>query len=35
VRIAFAEHARCGMPMTLLSLLLALARLYGTGHAAP
>jgi hypothetical protein len=35
VRLTFLEHARCGVPMTLLSLLLALAWLYGVGHAAP
>jgi Na+/H+ antiporter NhaD/arsenite permease-like protein len=35
VRLSFAEHAKCGVPMTLLSLLLALAWLYGAGYAAP
>jgi Na+/H+ antiporter NhaD/arsenite permease-like protein len=35
VRLSFLEHARCGVPMTLLSLLLALAWLYGMGYAAP
>jgi hypothetical protein len=35
VRLSFLEHARCGVPMTLLSLLLALAWLYGAGHAEP
>jgi hypothetical protein len=34
VRLSFLEHARCGVPMTLLSLLLALAWLYGMGYAA-
>jgi Na+/H+ antiporter NhaD/arsenite permease-like protein len=34
VRLSFAEHARCGVPMTLLSLLLALVWLYGMGGAA-
>jgi Na+/H+ antiporter NhaD/arsenite permease-like protein len=33
VVLTFAEHARCGVPMTLLSLLLALAWLALTGHA--
>jgi Na+/H+ antiporter NhaD/arsenite permease-like protein len=32
VRLSFLEHARCGVPMTLLSLLLALAWLYATGY---
>ena len=32
VFLSFAEHARCGVPITLLSLLLALAWLYGIGH---
>jgi Na+/H+ antiporter NhaD/arsenite permease-like protein len=32
VFLSFAEHARCGVPITLLSLLLALAWLYGVGH---
>jgi Na+/H+ antiporter NhaD/arsenite permease-like protein len=32
VRLSFAEHARCGVPITLLSLLLALAWLYGVGY---
>jgi Na+/H+ antiporter NhaD/arsenite permease-like protein len=32
VALTFAEHARCGVPMTLLSLLLALAWLYGIGY---
>jgi Na+/H+ antiporter NhaD/arsenite permease-like protein len=32
VRLSFLEHARCGVPMTLLSLLLALAWLYGMGY---
>jgi hypothetical protein len=29
---SFAEHARCGVPITLLSLRLALVWLYGIGH---
>jgi Na+/H+ antiporter NhaD/arsenite permease-like protein len=33
VVLTFAEHARCGVPMTLLSLLFALAWLALTGHA--
>jgi Na+/H+ antiporter NhaD/arsenite permease-like protein len=33
VILTFTEHARCGVPMTLLSLLLALAWLYGMGYA--
>ena len=33
VILTFAEHARCGVPMTLLSLLLALAWLVLMGHA--
>jgi Na+/H+ antiporter NhaD/arsenite permease-like protein len=33
VVLTFAEHARCGLPMTLFSLLLALAWLYGMGYA--
>jgi Na+/H+ antiporter NhaD/arsenite permease-like protein len=33
VALTFAEHARCGVPMTLLSLLFALAWLALTGHA--
>jgi Na+/H+ antiporter NhaD/arsenite permease-like protein len=33
VVLTFAEHARCGVPMTLLSLLLALAWLALVGHA--
>jgi Na+/H+ antiporter NhaD/arsenite permease-like protein len=32
VVLGFAEHARCGVPMTLLSLLLALAWLLAIGH---
>jgi Na+/H+ antiporter NhaD/arsenite permease-like protein len=32
VALGFAEHARCGVPMTLLSLLLALAWLVAIGH---
>jgi Na+/H+ antiporter NhaD/arsenite permease-like protein len=32
VVLGFAEHARCGVPMTLLSLLLALAWLAAIGH---
>jgi Na+/H+ antiporter NhaD/arsenite permease-like protein len=32
VRLSFVEHARCGVPITLLSLLLALAWLYGMGY---
>jgi Na+/H+ antiporter NhaD/arsenite permease-like protein len=33
VVVTFAEHARCGVPMTLLSFLLALAWLALIGHA--
>jgi Na+/H+ antiporter NhaD/arsenite permease-like protein len=33
VALTFAEHARCGVPMTLLSFLLALAWLVLIGHA--
>ncbi|HEX6114429.1 MAG TPA: SLC13 family permease [Geminicoccaceae bacterium] len=33
VVLTFAEHARCGVPMTLLSFLLALAWIYGMGYA--
>jgi Na+/H+ antiporter NhaD/arsenite permease-like protein len=33
VLLTFAEHARCGVPMTILSLLLALAWLLAMGHA--
>ena len=33
VALTFAEHARCGVPMTLLSLLLALAWVSATGYA--
>jgi len=32
VRLSFIEHAKCGVPMTLLSLLLALAWLYTTDY---
>jgi Na+/H+ antiporter NhaD/arsenite permease-like protein len=32
VALTFAEHARCGIPMTLLSFLLALAWLVSMGH---
>jgi Na+/H+ antiporter NhaD/arsenite permease-like protein len=32
IALGFAEHARCGVPMTLLSLLLALAWLVAIGH---
>jgi hypothetical protein len=32
VRLSFAEHARCGVPMILLSLLLAVAGLYRMGY---
>jgi Na+/H+ antiporter NhaD/arsenite permease-like protein len=35
VMLTFAEHARCGVPMTLLSFVLAFAWLYGAGYAAP
>ena len=35
VRLSFAEHARCGVPMTLLSLLLALAWLFAHGPRRP
>jgi len=31
--VTFAEHAKCGVPMTLLSFLLALAWLGLMGHA--
>lgn len=34
VRLSFLEHAKCGVPMTLLSLVLALAWLYLMGYAA-
>jgi Na+/H+ antiporter NhaD/arsenite permease-like protein len=33
VVLSFAEHARCGVPMTVLSLLFALAWVYGMGYA--
>ena len=33
--LSFAKHARRGVPMTLLSFLLALAWLYGLGHVGP
>ena len=33
VILTFAEHARCGIPMTLLSFLLALGWIYGMGYA--
>ena len=33
VVLTFAEHARCGVPMTLLSLLLALAWVSAMGYA--
>ena len=33
VVLTFAEHARCGVPMTLLSFLFALAWVYGMGYA--
>lgn len=32
VTLGFAEHARCGVPMTLLSMGLAVLWLWGTGH---
>jgi Na+/H+ antiporter NhaD/arsenite permease-like protein len=32
VAVGFVEHARCGVPMTFLSLLLALAWLIAMGH---
>jgi hypothetical protein len=35
VVLTFAEHARCGVPMTLASFLLALAWLALMGYAAP
>ena len=35
VVLSFAEHARCGIPMTLLSLLLAVAWLLLLGHVGP
>ncbi|HXH03173.1 MAG TPA: SLC13 family permease [Candidatus Competibacteraceae bacterium] len=34
VRLGFVEHARCGIPMTLLSMALALAWLWGSGLLA-
>jgi Na+/H+ antiporter NhaD/arsenite permease-like protein len=34
VRLSFLEHARCGVPMTLLSLLFAFAWLWLLRHAA-
>jgi Na+/H+ antiporter NhaD/arsenite permease-like protein len=34
VVLTFAEHARCGVPLTLLSLLIALAWIYGMGYAS-
>jgi Na+/H+ antiporter NhaD/arsenite permease-like protein len=34
VALGFAEHARCGVPMTLLSLLFALAWLFAIGHVS-
>jgi Na+/H+ antiporter NhaD/arsenite permease-like protein len=35
VRVSFFDHARCGVPMTLLSFLFAFAWLYALRHAAP
>jgi Na+/H+ antiporter NhaD/arsenite permease-like protein len=35
VVLTFAEHARCGVPMTLASFLIALAWLALLGYAAP
>ena len=35
VRLSFREHARCGVPMTLLSMLLAFAWLWLLRHAVP
>ena len=35
VVLSFVEHARCGIPMTLLSLLLAVAWLLLLGHVGP
>ena len=35
VELSFAEHARCGVPMTLLSLLFAVAWLVLLGHIGP
>ena len=32
VRLSFLEHARCGVPMTILSFLLAMAWLFARGH---
>ena len=34
VRVGFLEHARCGVPITLLSSALALAWLAGMGYLA-
>ncbi|MGH6945186.1 MAG: SLC13 family permease [Geminicoccaceae bacterium] len=34
VRLSFLEHARCGVPMTLLSFVFAFAWLYALRHAA-
>jgi hypothetical protein len=33
--LTFAEHARCGVPMTLASFLLAFAWLLFLGHVGP
>jgi Na+/H+ antiporter NhaD/arsenite permease-like protein len=35
VRVSFLEHARCGLPITLLSLALALVWLAGMGYIRP
>ena len=35
VEVSFVEHARCGVPMTLLSLLLAALWLLLMGHIGP
>jgi Na+/H+ antiporter NhaD/arsenite permease-like protein len=34
VVLSFAEHARCGVPMTLLSFAVGLAWLLAMGHAS-
>jgi Na+/H+ antiporter NhaD/arsenite permease-like protein len=35
VRLSFLDHARCGVPMTLASLLLAFAWLWLLRHGVP
>jgi len=35
VRISFLEHARCGVPITLLSLALAIVWLAGMAYIRP